>query len=184
MAFQKIRKVLKKLSRSLLITKSSSMNLPRVYSPVRLRSSIPIDYTPGKVYNLNKIYQDLNLRLFEGSLNLKIGWFGRERSGKAQRVVLGSYHEEEQLIRIHRSLDREDIPLFFMEYIIYHEMVHSVVPREYSPSGRTIFHGKKFKECEKHFPLYESAVAWEKANIYVLLQGYKTRLGRKYGRTQ
>ncbi|WP_375793623.1 hypothetical protein O1W69_00635 [Chlamydia sp. 12-01] len=183
MSFQKIRKILKKFSRSFLVSKSS-MHLPGIYSSTRVRSSIPIDCTPGKVYDLEKIYQDLNLRLFEGSLNLKIGWFGRERSGNARRVVLGSYHEEEQVIRIHRSLDRESVPLFFMEYIIYHEMVHSVVPREYSPSGRTVFHGKKFKEYERRFPLYESAIAWEKANIYVLLQGYKTRLGKKHGRTQ
>lgn len=159
------------------------MNLSKIGRPQLIRSSIPVDYTPEEVYDLEKIYQDLNLRLFEGSLNLKIGWFGRARSGNAFRVVLGSYHEEEKLIRIHRSLDRDDIPLFFMQYIIYHEMVHSVVPREYSRSGRTIFHGKKFKECEKRFPLYESAIAWEKANIYVLLQGYKSRIGKKDGRT-
>ncbi|BAE81611.1 hypothetical protein [Chlamydia felis Fe/C-56] len=183
MSFQKIRKILKKFSRSLLVSKATSTQLTERYSTLPRRSALLIDYTPGKVYDLEKIYQDLNLRLFEGSLNLKIGWFGRERSGKACRVVLGSYHEEEQAIRIHRSLDREDIPLFFMEYLIYHEMVHSVVPREYSPSGRTIFHGKKFKECERRFPLYESAVAWEKANIYVLLQGYKSRLGKRHGRT-
>ncbi|QXE27398.1 M48 family metallopeptidase [Chlamydia buteonis] len=183
MSFQKIRKLLKNFFRARLISKSCSMNPSKIVRPQLIRSSIPVDYTPGKVYNLEKIYQDLNLRLFEGFLNLKIGWFGRERSGSALRAVLGSYHEEEKLIRIHRSLDSDDIPLFFMEYIIYHEMVHSVVPLEYSPSGRTIFHGKKFKECEKRFPLYESAIAWEKANIYVLLQGYKSRIGKKDGRT-
>lgn len=183
MSFQKIRKLLKNVFRALLSSKSCSMHLSKIGRPQLVRSSIPVDYTPGKVYDLEKIYQDLNLRLFEGSLDLHIGWFGRQRSGRALRAVLGSYHEEEKLIRIHRSLDRDDIPLFFMQYIIYHEMVHSVVPREYSRSGRTIFHGKKFKECEKRFPLYDSAIAWEKANIYVLLQGYKSRIGKEDGRT-
>ena len=107
-------------------------------------------------------------------MQLTIGWFGRERSKSVRKAVLGSYHEEEKAIRIHRSLDRKAIPLFFMEYLVYHEMVHSVVPYEYSGSGRTIFHGTKFKEYERRFPLYEKAVAWEKANRYVLLKKTKS----------
>ncbi|WP_348663709.1 hypothetical protein [Chlamydia vaughanii] len=180
----KFLKIFKKFSRHFLVSKTSPTSLSKFYSSSSIKRALPIDYAPGRVYDLKKIYQDLNERLFQGTLNLKIGWFGRERSGGARRAVLGSYHEEEQLIRIHRSLDREDIPLFFMEYLIYHEMVHSIVPREYSPSGRTIFHGKKFKEHEKRFPLYESAIAWEKTNVYVLLQKYKSRVGKKHGRTQ
>lgn len=136
-----------------------------------LRSALPVDFSRGEVYDLQEIYQDLNRRLFKNALNLRIGWFGRTRSGRACKVVLGSFHEEEQLIRIHKSLDRKEIPRFFMEYLVYHEMAHSVVPREYSLSGRTIFHGKKFKEYEQRFPLYERAVAWEKAHIKVLLRG-------------
>ncbi|WP_420834633.1 hypothetical protein [Chlamydia avium] len=146
--------------------------------------SLPIDCSPGKVFDLYKIYQRLNAQFFERKLHLTIGWFGRERSKSVCKAVLGSYHEGEKAIRIHRSLDRKDIPLFFMEYLIYHEMVHSIVPREYSVSGRTIFHGKKFKEYERRFPLYEKAIAWEKANVYVLLQKTKSTIGKKHGRAQ
>ncbi|WP_100934560.1 hypothetical protein [Candidatus Chlamydia corallus] len=149
---------------------------------VFVRSSLPVDYSQGKVYDLQEIYQGLNTRLFQGALRLQIGWFGRKETRKGQSVVLGSFHESEQLIRIHRSLDRQDIPRFFIEYLVYHEMVHSVVPREYSRSGRSIFHGKKFKEYEQRFPLYDRAVAWEKANAY-LLRGYKKRIGIGHGRT-
>ncbi|EPP36805.1 hypothetical protein CP8484711_0339A, partial [Chlamydia psittaci 84-8471/1] len=74
MSFQKIRKLLKKFFRAFLSFKSCSMNLSKIGRPQLIRSSIPVDYTPGEVYDLEKIYQDLNLRLFEGSLNLKIGW--------------------------------------------------------------------------------------------------------------
>ncbi|WP_236558934.1 M48 family metallopeptidase [Chlamydia sp. 17-3921] len=140
-----------------------------------LKTSVSIDFSLGDVYDLQEIYKDINHRLFQDSLNLRIGWFGRDFSGRARRVVLGSFHEEEQLIRIHRSLDRIEIPQFFIEYLVYHEMVHSVIPKEYSISGRTIFHGKKFKEYEKRFPLYERAVAWEKAHINVLLRAEKNR---------
>ncbi|AUS59598.1 uncharacterized protein CHAB577_0177 [Chlamydia abortus] len=60
----------------------------KIGRPQLVRSSIPVDYTPGKVYDLEKIYQDLNLRLFEGSLDLHIGWFGRQR---CQVVRLGRF---------------------------------------------------------------------------------------------
>ncbi|SPN73693.1 hypothetical protein C10C_0532 [Chlamydia serpentis] len=147
------------------------------------RSSLPVDHSPGKFYDLQEIYKGLNVRLFRDALRLEIGWFGRKENRIGQSIVLGSFHEHEQLIRIHRSLDREEIPRFFMEYLVYHEMVHSVVPKEYTLSGRLIFHGKKFKEYEKRFPLYERAIAWEKANTY-LLRGYKRKVGGGHGRTQ
>ncbi|WP_066483322.1 hypothetical protein [Candidatus Chlamydia sanziniae] len=153
---------------------------PKVSSP---RSSLPIDFSQGKVYDLQEIYQNLNQRLFGGKLHLRIGWFGRQTFRYARSAVLGSFHEDEQLIRIHRSLDRRDIPQFFMEYLVYHEMVHSIVPREFSPSGRIIFHGKKFKEYEKRFPLYDRAIAWEKANAYIL-RGARLNMGTENGRTQ
>ncbi|WP_051149437.1 SprT-like domain-containing protein [Chlamydia ibidis] len=145
-------------------------------------SSVPVDYTAGNVYNLQKIYEDLNDKLFQGSLKLKIGWFGRQKSRTGNSLVLGCFHEEEQLVRIHRSLDRRDVPLFFVEYVIYHEIIHSLVPREYSSSGRTMFHGKKFKEYERRFPMYEHAIAWEKENAFLLLRGYKL-VGKEDGRT-
>lgn len=148
---------------------------------VLARPSFPVDYCPGKIYDLQEIYEELNAQLFQGALRLQIGWFGRKATRKGKSVVLGLFHENEQLIRIHRSLDRQEIPRFFMEYLVYHEMVHSVVPREYSLSGCSIFHGKKFKEYEQRFPLYDRAVAWEKANAY-LLRGYKKRVGGGYGR--
>lgn len=177
MAYLKTRRLLRTLSQNLL-----PLAFPK--QGKASRSSLPIDYSPGSVFDLQKIYQDLNIRFFDEKLRLTIGWFGRERSKAVRKAVLGSYHEEEKAIRIHRSLDRKDIPLFFIEYLVYHEMVHSVVPREYSLSGRTIFHGKKFKEYEKRFPLYERAIAWEKANTYVLLQETKSRVGKRHGRTQ
>lgn len=140
---------------------------------VRRRCQRPLflDVSPGCVYDLEKIYRDLNVRLFQGELALKIGWFGRKRSGHACRVVLGSYHREEKTIRIHYSLDNADIPLFFIEYLVYHEMVHSVVPCEYSSSGRAVVHGKKFRELERRFPMYEAARTWERAHKSILLGG-------------
>ena len=39
---------------------------------------------------------------------------------------MGSYSVEDRVIRIHRSLDRSFVPRFFVEWIVFHEMLHQV----------------------------------------------------------
>jgi predicted SprT family Zn-dependent metalloprotease len=81
---------------------------------------------------------------------------------------MGSYSVEDKLIRIHPALDRSFVPRYFIESVVYHEMLHHIHPIPVK-GGRRQFHTAEFKEQEKRFHQYQKAKRWERANIDRLL---------------
>lgn len=100
--------------------------------------------------------------------SLMIGW-GRHGRGK-RSIRLGSYDASRSLIRIHPALDQAWVPAFFVEYIVYHEALHSVIEPVYD-RNRRIIHTAEFLSVERLFPQYIDALNWEKSNLRRLLQG-------------
>jgi len=116
----------------------------------------------GRVYDLQPLFDQVNQRYFEGSLELAVTWFGAWGRNNRSRVTFGLYHDNMRLVKIHRILDDPFFPEFFVLFILYHEMLHSVVPGFVDERGRFCTHGKAFKERERQFEHYAEAVAWEK----------------------
>ena len=79
--------------------------------------------------------------------------------------MFGTIQEEDRLIRIHPRLDAAFVPLWFLEYVVYHEMLHSVVPDEICPGGRRKVHTEEFYRREKAFVHYRRARRWEDENL-------------------
>jgi hypothetical protein len=124
--------------------------------------------TQGEHVDLLEIFHDLNRRFFSGSVTAEITW-GRNSSGQRRSSIkLGSYSLEEKLIRIHPVLDQKVIPRYFVEWIVYHEMLHHVVPIPVK-GNRRCFHSDEFRAREKLFPEYERASRWERENLHILL---------------
>ncbi len=126
--------------------------------------------TKGQVWDLAEILDSLNQRFFEGKLQVKITW-GRRPRGRPRRhrsIKMGSYSYEDKLIRIHPALDREFVPRFFIESVVYHEMLHHVHPIPVK-DGRRQFHTPEFRAQEQAFPHYAAAKRWEQLNIDRLL---------------
>jgi hypothetical protein len=75
---------------------------------------------------------------------------------------------EDELIRIHCSLDRSFVPRFFVEAVVFHEMLHQVheIP---VVNGRHHFHTPAFRAHERTFEWAEAAERWEKENLNRLL---------------
>lgn len=123
----------------------------------------------GKSFDLNDIFERLNRLHFQDTIRARIGW-GRN-TGKRRRksIRLGVYDHRAREIRIHPALDRPDVPLFFVEYIVYHEMLHQVFPSA-RDSGRHVHHPRAFRDRERAFPRYAAAIEWEKANLQSLLR--------------
>lgn len=114
----------------------------------------------SSVYDLDGIFAKLNKQFFSGKLQTKIIW-ARQAKNKARCYRrLGSYSPMQNLIRINPILDDREVPDYFIEYIVYHEMLHAVYP-PISVGGRRWVHHKKFIEMEKTYPLYNQAKAWE-----------------------
>lgn len=137
--------------------------------PTRPAPQKPLQ-TRGEVFDLQEIFDDLNARFFDGGVQARITW-GRPSSRKPRRhrsIKMGSYSVEDRLIRIHPSLDRPFVPRYFIESVVFHEMLHHIHPIPVR-SGRRMFHTQAFLDQEKTFTFYESARKWERANINRIL---------------
>lgn len=121
-------------------------------------------YHIGHVYNLKKIYDDINREYFNGRLQLSITWFGKSLQKNKKRVTFGLYHDAMKLIKIHRMLDSPNFPDYFVAYVVYHEMVHHVCPAYVDEKGISRIHSKEFKEMESKFKYFHLAEKWIQEN--------------------
>ncbi len=126
----------------------------------------------GRVHDLYEIFQDLNARYFDGQCNALITWGKRtkeKRMSPRKTIKLGSYSALERLVRLHPVLDRVWVPRYFVAFIVYHEMLHHVMPATRG-GGRRNLHPPEFLERERGFRNFERAVAWEQKHIARLLR--------------
>ena len=88
----------------------------------------------------------------------------------ARRAIkLGTYSATERLIRIHPVLDKPWVPRYFVSFVIYHEMLHHVMPTTIV-SGRRVLHPPLFMARERFFRDFDRAMAWERAHLHRLLR--------------
>lgn len=148
-------------TKDLLIRGYIQTNLSRFnYSPLVDKEKLE---SVGRHYDLTKMYEYLNERYFNNRLQLNICWFGTKRRRRS-RMVFGQYFEHLKLIKIHRLLDDPFYPPYFVEFVVYHEMLHDVVPGYIDEKGLFRTHGAEFKAREREFKEYHRATAWEKAH--------------------
>ncbi|HZH02450.1 MAG TPA: hypothetical protein VEY30_01620, partial [Myxococcaceae bacterium] len=95
----------------------------------------------GKHHDLSRIFARLNRRYFGGRIRAAIT-FGQAPLGRGRRqsIKMGSYSSEARLIRIHPALDRPYVPDYFVEWIIFHEMLHQVYRARRPTGGRRCVH--------------------------------------------
>jgi SprT-like family protein len=117
----------------------------------------------GEYFDLKAIYDQLNDRYFENKLDLSITWFGNKNALPRSRIRLGSYHPRHGLIKIHRLMDKAHVPHHFIAYVIYHEMLHHVLPPIKERWGRRKIHHPEFTKREKQFQEYTLAEKFEKS---------------------
>jgi len=115
----------------------------------------------GKYHNLSDIYGSINDEYFGGAVSAGITWGTRSPRYAVRKRTLGSYSSHANIIRINPILDRKRIPRYFVEFIVYHEMLHADIGTE-TKNGRRSVHSREFKRREKLFQHYDKAAAWEK----------------------
>lgn len=126
-----------------------------VFDPSKLQAQ-------GDVYNLQASYDKVNQTYFSSSLKLWITWFGNKERFPKRQISFGLYHEPSKLIKINRHLDQVHVPSYFLEFIIYHEMLHEIYRPKVRSGKRRVVHTKEFKEKEKLFIEYKEAKVFEK----------------------
>jgi hypothetical protein len=145
--------------------------------------AIPI-HAKGKTHDLLAISADLNERYFDAACHALITWgrrTPRKRGVPRRTIKLGSYSSLERLIRIHPVLDKPWVPRYFVAYVVYHEMLHHMIPAARggaraasmalaSGATRRVLHPPEFLERERDFRKYERALEWERRHIGRLLR--------------
>jgi hypothetical protein len=128
--------------------------------------------TRGRHHDLQALCSAINERYFAGEVSVNVTWArsqtGRPNSGR-RSIKLGSYTSRDRLIRVHPALDAAFVPRYFVEYIIYHEMLHHVLPPKLQ-NGRRELHGPAFVARERQFEDYQAALQWERENLGKLLR--------------
>jgi hypothetical protein len=109
----------------------------------------------GSVYDLDKMFSKLNRRYFDSSLEKPaLTW-----SQRKTRSILGHHDRVYETITISKSLDSSQVPDWFLEYILYHEMLH-IKHAARMINGRRYYHTTAFRLDERRFARYEDAQRW------------------------
>lgn len=125
----------------------------------------------GAYHDLRAIADDLASRHFGAGADVRITWGKRVQPKRRQRSLqLGTYLPEERLIRIHPVLDQSWVPDFFVEAVVFHEMLHHDMPAVVQ-NGRRHYHTRAFRKRERSFEYHAAAQQWEKENLWRLLRG-------------
>jgi predicted SprT family Zn-dependent metalloprotease len=117
--------------------------------------------TEGNCYDLLDIFHSINGEYFENRVSATITWGVKGPRPVAARRTLGSYCGDNNTIRVNPMLDNKGVPRYFLEFIVYHEMLHADIGIR-TETGRRSMHPKEFRTREKMFDHYDSAIAWEK----------------------
>ena len=113
-------------------------------------------------HDIEAYARHLNATYLGGRSTAKVVW-GRRSTRRSRRSIrFACYDPERNLVIMNRKLDTDRIPGYFVEYILFHEMLHEVLGIGERKDGRRDIHGSLFKLMESTFPDYEKAQRFEK----------------------
>ncbi len=123
----------------------------------------------GEAHNLVEIFDELNLQYFGGRIDARITYSVAQTKRRRRSIKMGSYADDEKLIRIHPALDQTFVPRYFVAFVVYHEMLHQVHGVKEGCSRRVV-HPPAFRADERRFEHYRRAVRWEHKHLARLLR--------------
>lgn len=124
----------------------------RVAKLRRVRARVAKTGPQGKIYDLVPIYRRLNDEYFEGRLRQpELGW-----STRPWRTQFGCFDPALDQIVMNRWLDRREVPLYVVEYVLFHEMLHVKYPLRAARCGIQA-HSNAFRQEEKRYQHYQRA---------------------------
>ena len=118
----------------------------------QMRGRKRIETAQGRFYNLESVFDDLNVRFFYGLLARPQMTWSRDHA----RNSLGHYDPAHNAIVVSRVFDHSRVPRYAVEYIVYHEMLHLKHPVKLRGSRRCV-HSAEFQAEERVFPDLERA---------------------------
>lgn len=125
----------------------------------------------GRFYDLDDIHKrviELHVPEYRSRNGLlRMGWSYRRTPSLMGKWIEGPPGRP-NLIVVNRLLDTKEVPSFYVEYIVYHELLHDLFPIE-RRAGRWVHHSAEFRRRERDFPRYRDARRWEEQELPELL---------------
>ena len=130
----------------------------------------------GEVHDLEVMMEDIVDRHFGGSTEARITWgrrvVGVRRGRRRKSIQLGTYSADERLVRIHPVLDQDWVPDFYVESVVFHELLHHDLGAV-EKDGKRCFHTPEFRRRERAYPDHDRTERWERANLAMLLRSMR-----------
>ena len=128
----------------------------------------------GQHHDLKAHLTNVATTYFGGVTDVRIGWtrIRRQKSRRRRRTVsraLATYSYEDQTIRVSPVLDAANVPDYVVDWIIYHELLHHVLPVR-RVGGKNQYHTAQFRALERAFKDFDRAKEWESAHLDQLLR--------------
>ncbi|MEI1278200.1 SprT-like domain-containing protein [Leptospira venezuelensis] len=129
----------------------------------------------GVTYDLKVILEEISSFYFPkmDTKLLSIGW--ADRLGKRR---LGSYEKRNMNIRISPILDHNEVPLYVLEHVVHHEILHHILPTRIK-NGHNSIHSPEFKRKEKEYVRYREAINWLKMEYPKFLIKHQREIGHR-----
>lgn len=138
--------------------------------PQRRHSGRAVLQPQGQCFDLEAVYRRLNRDYFSEQVEAHITW-GRRPPGRRRRSIrFGAYDSRKRLIRIHPLLDQPFVPLYVVENVVFHEMLHQLNPPQ-CVNGRWSIHTPAFRRQEREYVHFERAEDWQRRHLTKLLRG-------------
>lgn len=128
-------------------------------SGLPLPRSRPVGGRPprGEHHDLTEIFDAVNTAWFDGQVEVELEWMARRAFRK-----LAEYRADHRLIRVSPLLDHPDVPRRYLEFLLYHEMLHAFLGHRDLRSGRRVHHHRHFRNLERAHPAFADSVRFER----------------------
>jgi SprT-like family protein len=150
----------------------------RTSRPPRLFEALP--GAQGSHHDLQPYFDRLNRRFFGGELRLHLTW-----SDRPYRRTMGTWKEtlpgQPNLITINRLLDDPRVPEYYLDVLLYHEMLHEVIAPVVQ-DGKKVRHTASFRRRERLHEQFERAERWGDANLERMFWEWRQRNRRRHHR--
>lgn len=130
--------------------------------------------TKGVRYDLREVFDSVNSTYFKNSVEAFLRWGSPCSLTSYQTVRTAKNGKPVNLITIAGVYNHPDVPRFALDAIMYHEMLHIVIPPYYK-NGRRVIHSPEFKRMERQHAFFAQWCEWEKLCLRALARNIKKK---------
>lgn len=125
---------------------------------------------------LLQLFDELNRDHFGGMICGGIGWrymaLPKEEEGNLSCCAICDFSE--RFIRVNNVLRDSRVPVWYVRYVVYHEMLHlHMGPQQYDPEGYAYPHNLRFQCLEQQYKYYAKSVEYEVKQLPKIVSSWK-----------